>query len=143
MASIAQNLFRISALLNAISIPGHTGMGFDLVYPAIAQIPSLPKNMIGKCGAQVCWNQINASLLVKGKTPLYLVDIGTHIGTVLLNWHWSRTIGPQTTEEKIILWTISVAGAISGYRYWQVSSYPPLICLVVAPTCSLVGWWVI
>jgi hypothetical protein len=68
MATIAQNLFRASAFLNAISILGHTKMGFDLIHPAIAQISSSPKHMVGKRGAKVCWDQMNASLLVAGET---------------------------------------------------------------------------
>lgn len=66
MASIAQNLFRVSALINAISIPGHIQMGFELVHPAISTISSSPKHAIGQRGAQTAWNCINTSLLVAG-----------------------------------------------------------------------------
>jgi len=125
MSSIAQNLFRASALLNALSIPVHTKIGIDLVHPVIATISPSRKNIIGQRAAQVCFDYMNASLLV----------------AALLNWHWSRTLGPKTTEEKAMLWTLSVAGAVSSWKFWQVGAYPPLGCMLIAPSCSLLGWW--
>lgn len=125
MTNVAQNLFRASALLNVVSIPGHVKMGFDLVLPAIATISSPLNSVIAQRGAQNCWNYVNASLLV----------------AALLNWQWSRTLGPKTTEEGIMMWTLAIAGAVSSWRFWQVGAYPPLGCLLVAPACSLVGWW--
>jgi len=120
----AANLFKAAALLNAISIPGHTMMGYDHVHPAIGSIPSGSQTAIGKRGAQSAWNYVNASLLV----------------AALLNYQWSRTHGPRTTEEKAMLATLMVAGWINSCRYIQVGAYPPLVCLAVAPACSLLGY---
>jgi len=124
MANIAPNLFRASALIAAISIPGHIKLGFDVVHPVIAAIPNTPNNRIAKRGAQSCWNYVNASLLI----------------VALLNWQWSRTLGPKTMEEKVMIWTLSLAGAVSTWTYAQVGIYLPLPCLLVAPTLSLLGW---
>lgn len=59
----------------------------------------------------------------------------------LLNWKWSRTGGPRSTEERAMLCILVVSGWIASFRYVQVGSYPPLGCLGVAPLCSLLGWY--
>ncbi len=58
----------------------------------------------------------------------------------LLNWQWSRSAGPRTTEEKAMLFTLSVAGAIWSARYAQISTYMPLFPLLIAPSCSLAAY---
>jgi len=57
----------------------------------------------------------------------------------LLNWQWSQTRGPQTAVEKMMLWTLIVGGATSGYRYFQVGAYKPAFGLSITPLCSVVG----
>ena len=42
-------------------------MRFELDHPAIATIPSTPKNIVGRRGAQDGWNCMNASLFIVGQ----------------------------------------------------------------------------
>ncbi len=127
-------------------------MGFESVYPAVNSISSLPQHLVGQRGAQDGWNYMNASLFVAGacffvlracsqneNTPIHHPTNQNF--TALLNWQWSRTRGPKTTEEKIMLATLSIAGGISSFRYVQVGAYMPLFCLLVAPTASLFAWY--
>lgn len=143
MASLAQNLFRTATVIYALSIPGHTNTGFQLVYPAIATIStSTEKNTQGKRCAQEGWTYMNASFLIAGMSNSTSSFHGSLL-TVLavLNWQWSRMLGPKTTEEMVMMWTLSVGGAFSGYRFAQVGLYPPLLCMFGAPICTLAGWW--
>lgn len=57
--------------------------------------------------------------------------------TALLNWQWGRASRPPELEDKIIMYTLSVAGVLWSYRFVQVKTYAPLIPLLLAPSCSL------
>ncbi|EOD44241.1 hypothetical protein UCRNP2_9060 [Neofusicoccum parvum UCRNP2] len=119
----AELLFKTAAILDAVSIVGHTAMGFTTVHPALNSIPTAAsrERKVGQRGAQGAWNYFNASLLI----------------SAALNWQWARTGGPQTTEETVALATTVAMGLVNSFRYAQVGEYPPLACLLVAPLLSL------
>lgn len=143
MDTLAQNLFRTSALLNAFSIIGHARFGFHNTYPALATIPSTKEHTLGMTSAWISYDFAHATLATAGRYCFFLTWRRKHCSSLpaLLNWQWSRTLGPKTMEEQIVMWTIAVAGGVSSWRFMQVGLYGPLICTFVAPVCSLVGWW--
>jgi len=120
------NMYKIAALLNAISIAGHTKYGYDYFYFVLDTIPDRADYSIGKYGAQYAWNYVNVTLAM----------------AALLNWQWSLSGGPRTTFETLIFWIVCIMGAAGGYRYINIGAYQPLICLWYAPFFSLVGWWI-
>ena len=82
MASLglsAPFLYKTATFLNAISIPGHIALGLETVHPVLNTIVTAPKsgdatnkassrNLSGKRSAQACFNYINGSLLIAGKS---------------------------------------------------------------------------
>lgn len=123
--AITELLYKTAAVLNAISIPGHTAMGFKTVHPTLDSIDTTASQdrKVGQTGAATAWDFFNASLLV----------------SAALNWQWARTGGPQTTEETVALAATVVMGFVNSYRYARVGEYAPLACLFVAPLLSLVA----
>lgn len=68
-----RTLFKLAALLNAVSVPGHIILGLTNIHPAINAIPSTPQHKVGKRGAQNAWNYVNSGLLIAGiSVPLHL-----------------------------------------------------------------------
>jgi hypothetical protein len=68
MAS-AELLYKTSAFINAISVPGHILLGLQKVHPVLNTIPETeksPNQLAGKKSAQACFNYINGALAVAG-----------------------------------------------------------------------------
>lgn len=67
--AITELLYKTAAVLNAISIPGHTAMGFKTVHPTLDSIDTTASQdrKVGQTGAATAWDFFNASLLVSGK----------------------------------------------------------------------------
>jgi hypothetical protein len=59
----------------------------------------------------------------------------------LLNWQWSNTVGPQTNEQVAIFWVIVFNDVWAGIRYLQVKEFAPLLCLWLAPLCSVAAYF--
>ncbi|KAJ9646266.1 hypothetical protein H2204_000929 [Knufia peltigerae] len=112
---------RVNVPSTQASIIGHTKHGFDKVYPAIDAIPARKEHEVGKGAAIGGWDYINASLLV----------------AALLNWDWARSLRPRTLEDKLVIYTLSVAGALWSIRFVKVKTYLALVPLFIAPSCSL------
>ncbi|KAJ9641332.1 hypothetical protein H2199_005302 [Coniosporium tulheliwenetii] len=149
MAS-SQTLFKVAAILNSLSIVGHSWFGFESGHATISTIPDTPQHKAGKRAAHICFNYVNNSLAVAGalypfpvfivrlkspflasaEMPLMLTDASRK---ALLNWQWARTGGPRTREEWAMFWIILGAGFWHGFRYSQGGQYAPLGALVVAP----------
>jgi hypothetical protein len=75
----ASLLYKTATFLNAISIPGHIALGLETVHPVLNIIVTASKsdgtagkvsrrNLGGKRSAQACFNCINGSLLIAGKS---------------------------------------------------------------------------
>ncbi|GAD94322.1 hypothetical protein AFUA_8G02190 [Paecilomyces variotii No. 5] len=120
MSLTPSTLYYASAAINAISIPGHIMFGIKEVDPAIATIPSEGKNALGKATATTAWDMVNALFAV----------------SALLNIQWAR-VTVRTTEEKLMIWTMMIAGAYTGWRYYRQRSYGALGCLWFAPCMTL------
>ncbi|KAJ9619486.1 hypothetical protein H2203_008264 [Taxawa tesnikishii (nom. ined.)] len=102
-------MFKIAAILNALSVAGHMEHSFRVVHKAISTISS-PHNPGARRAAEVCVDYVNGSLVI----------------AALLNWQWARTGGPTTKEERAMFWTFLVTHLWSGFRYFQIGVYPPL-----------------
>jgi hypothetical protein len=61
----APQLFKLAALLNAISIPGHMLMGLQKVYPALTLLKDR-KHAGALAGARNSWDNVNILLLISG-----------------------------------------------------------------------------
>lgn len=57
----------------------------------------------------------------------------------VLNLQWSSTGGVRTQEELAIFWIIVLNSIWAGLRYLPVREYAPLLCLWLAPLCSVVA----
>ncbi|KAH6690613.1 hypothetical protein F5X68DRAFT_203356 [Plectosphaerella plurivora] len=119
-----KTLFLASAFLNALSVPGHIKYGIEHLNPALRTIKHLPDHVAGHESAIVGWDYMNASFLIAG----------------ILNYHWSTTSGPRRPYEVAILWTLLLSGGTVGVRFWNLSSFKPLLSLWLAPVLSLAGW---
>jgi hypothetical protein len=58
-------LFRISSILNVVSIIGHVRFGLLQVYPALALVPP-QKYRLGAISARVSYDFVNATLVTAG-----------------------------------------------------------------------------
>ncbi|KKA23377.1 hypothetical protein T310_2631 [Rasamsonia emersonii CBS 393.64] len=67
--AVSSTLFKIAALINAISIPFHEKYGHDHIHSALATIAETPDLLIGKYGAWYTWHYIDAMFAVVGKPP--------------------------------------------------------------------------
>jgi len=112
-------LYKTSAAISALTIPGHILLGLQHVHPPLSGLKPLPRR-----SAQASFNYINASLLI----------------SAFLNLQWARLGGPSTLEEKAVLATLVIAGAIDGATYLMAGYWPPLGCMWVAPACSLAAY---
>jgi len=119
--SSAPLFFKTAAILNAISIPGHLLLGIQKVYPALSVLDA--KHAQGKAAARVSWDNVHILLFINA----------------VLNWQWAQTNGPQTLGEKLVVWSMMVAGLVASRRYFQVGEYGPLGCLFVAPVSTVIG----
>ena len=143
MAILAQYLFGTSAFLYGVSILGHARFGFQTTYPALKTIPSTHEHTLGKTSARVSYDFANATLAIAGEFCMSLTqgETGCSSLSALLNWQWSRTLGPVSVEERFMMWALVMGCGVGTWRYTQAGMYGPLICTFVAPVCSLVGWW--
>lgn len=126
----ASYLFATSALLNAISVPGHIVFGWKNLDPTLHTLTSpsatYTQSLAATC-ASVGWDHMTVGL----------------IAAAALNWRWASTTsvkGPQGMAEKVILVSLLAGGLLVGRRPFALGQYRPLICLWVAPVLSLVGW---
>lgn len=118
----APQLFKLAALLNAISIPGHMLMGLQKVYPALTLLKDR-KHAGALAGARNSWDNVNVLLLI----------------SAILNYQYSQTGGPKTQGEKIILWATLLAGIPASVRYFKAQEYGALGCMFVAPASAVIG----
>jgi len=120
-------LYKTSAAISFISVPGHILLGLGKVHPVLNTIPAADKSkkqLAGKRSAQACFNYVNGALAVAG----------------LLNLQWARTGGPTSLEEKVIFWIMVGNGFIDGLTYISAEEYGPLGCMWVAPLCSVLAY---
>jgi hypothetical protein len=59
--------------------------------------------------------------------------------TGLLNFKWAKYGPPTLIEEKIILGLSMVAGFYTGWPYYKLRMYSPLVMLWLAPIASTVA----
>lgn len=120
-----QVLYKTSALLYGLTVPGHVIMGYQIVYNALNTIPSTKfEDRAGKQGARNCWDYLTAALAA----------------SALLNWQWAKTSGPQTTEEIAILVITNVTTFINGMRYLSVGEYKAGLGIVAPSSVSLAAY---
>jgi len=55
---------------------------------------------------------------------------------VTLNYKWGKNGGPMSFKDRIALWTITVAGSLIGFKYYEAEMYVGLGCLWIAPWMS-------
>ena len=62
-------IYKTAAVLDIISIAGHTLMGLKIVHPTLGSIQTETSHdrRVGQRGAETAWNYFNASLVVSGK----------------------------------------------------------------------------
>ncbi|KAK7535777.1 uncharacterized protein J3D65DRAFT_668259 [Phyllosticta citribraziliensis] len=118
---VPSTLYYLSAALNVLTIPKHVAVGFRNIYPAVESIPpsaslGKPKHIIGPT-----WDYSNATL----------------VALTAMNILWARKGGPSSVEEKWVLWTSVVGGAVVGWQYWRCKMYAGLGTLWGAPALSL------
>ncbi|KAJ4263519.1 hypothetical protein NW762_006338 [Fusarium torreyae] len=125
MASFNSSLFYGAAAINLLIIPKHIYVGATNVSSAIKTIPE--ENLSIKRGKEVVgttWDLVNGSLAI----------------LALLNYHWARTSGPSSSEEKIVILASALSGWYVGAQYYKIGMYVPLSVLWLAPTASLLAW---
>jgi hypothetical protein len=61
----ASTLFKLAALLNAISVPGHLVMGLQKVYPALELVKG-PRYAGAKAGTRNSWDNVLVLLSING-----------------------------------------------------------------------------
>jgi hypothetical protein len=68
MAIPSSLLYQISAVINAVSVPGHTLMGLQSVYPALDTIAvNSTERKKAVAGARNGWDYVHAGLAVAGE----------------------------------------------------------------------------
>lgn len=63
-------LFRISAAINAISVPGHIAFGVDNVNPTLNTLKATQAQRTAAAGSANGWDYMNAGFATLGKTLL-------------------------------------------------------------------------
>lgn len=100
-------------------------MGFQVVYGALDKIPGAKfEDRAGKQGAKNCWDFLNVALAT----------------SALLNWQWSRTAGPQSTEEIAILALSNGLTFTNGLRYVNVGEYKAGLGIIAPSSISLAAY---
>ncbi|RMD42226.1 hypothetical protein DV735_g2861, partial [Chaetothyriales sp. CBS 134920] len=123
-SNLPSTLFKTSAVLNLVSVPGHIVFGRQKLEPFLEDYSYNPALGVSIAAARVGWSHMTVSIIT----------------AAALNWHWSSSGGPELVHEQIIFWSVLVSGAYVGAKYWREGEYAPLACLWVAPLCSLVAW---
>ncbi|KPI40421.1 uncharacterized protein AB675_7730 [Cyphellophora attinorum] len=119
-------LFRISAALNAISVPGHIAFGKEHVDPSLETLSKGTRQQrTAAAGTANGWDYMNAGFAT----------------LAVYNYYWSITGGPKTTPEKTLFWSLLAASLWAARRYAAAGVYSPLTSVAVAPLLSLAGWY--
>ena len=74
--AISSALFTTSAVLNALSVPGHIVFGWKVLDPFLATHESDPSNSLAIASARVGWDHMTVGILAAGEEQIVesLVD---------------------------------------------------------------------
>ncbi len=70
MQTIASALFKVSAVLNALSVPGHIVFGWKALDPFLATHESDPSNSLAIASSRVGWDHMTVGILAAGEAQI-------------------------------------------------------------------------
>jgi hypothetical protein len=96
MSVLATVLFRVSSILNALSVIGHVRFGLIQVYPALALVPP-QKYRLGAVSARVSYDFINATLVTSCKFSRILLMVLAEVlmsrsAELAMESHWGTRV---------------------------------------------------
>ena len=68
-STAAVYLFRISATINALSVPGHIAFGLENISPHLSTLKATQEQRVAAAGSANGWDYMNAGFAVLGTNP--------------------------------------------------------------------------
>jgi hypothetical protein len=66
MSSLSSTLLYTASLLSALTVAGHSKMGFDTVFPSLTKVPAGGLRDLGAGSARIGWWEVNQGFVAQG-----------------------------------------------------------------------------